>query len=193
MMARIVINGRAYDDMVIETGYPVTLLTPDQAARCGLQVLSDTLLVNSMFGPLKVRPALARSICLGEVELTDVPVYVATADNPSLAPGFSGLIGTSALARIGVVDIEAERLVFPIARLRRSLTQRPRCACPHTAAICWWAYGVMRPAELIAVLRSIPGRAAASSPRSAIRGQLLTSAVWPCAWERMRYVCLMLN
>lgn len=125
MMARIVINGRAYDDMVIETGYPVTLLTPDQAARCGLQVLSDTLLVNSMFGPLKVRPALARSICLGEVELTDVPVYVATADNPSLAPGFSGLIGTSALARIGVVDIEAERLVFPY---------RPAAAEPDSTA-----------------------------------------------------------
>lgn len=66
-----------------------------------------------MFGPLKVRPALIDRLSLGDIVLTDVPVYVATADNPSLASSFSGLLGTSALARLGVIDIEPERLVFP--------------------------------------------------------------------------------
>lgn len=113
MMTSIEVNGHTFDDMVVETGYPVTMISQAEADRCGLRVLSDTLLVGCMFGPLKVRPALIDRLSLGDIVLTDVPVYVATADNPSLASSFSGLLGTSALARLGVIDIEPERLVFP--------------------------------------------------------------------------------
>lgn len=113
MMTSIEVNGHTFDDMVVETGYPVTMISQAEADRCGLRVLSDTLLVGSMFGPLKVRPALIDRLSLGEITLTNVPVYVATSDNPSLTSSFSGLLGTSALARLGVIDIEPERLVFP--------------------------------------------------------------------------------
>lgn len=108
-------NGRAAGPFLLDTGQSYTLLPEEEARRCGLHILPDTLSVASPAGMLSVSPARADSLVLGDIVFKDLVVYaVHPADYAD--PVYTRVIGCNELLRLPAMTFHPEKLVFPYPR-----------------------------------------------------------------------------
>ena len=113
-VAVVTINGTHEGRFLVDTGSSVTIVSPAAAAMLGLTLtpVADSIELQTLAGKTAGQRSVVRSLAIGEVELTDVPVVV---HEPG--PGLDGILGNTVLGRYQVT-LDADRRVLHLRQVQ---------------------------------------------------------------------------
>ena len=107
------VNGHRLDATIVDTGTPFTLLSPADAATCGVYVLTDTVEVATLFGLVSASTGYVDDLTIGGIHLRHVCVLVRHDDGMPSGHPLSNILGLNELRRTGHVEFLADRIHFP--------------------------------------------------------------------------------
>jgi hypothetical protein len=88
---RVKINGKEYE-FWLDTGSGITVLSSEVAAEAGVPIISgDTLTVRTFSGTASAKPALVRTMTVGQVVVTNTPAIIIDASMMLLQSSADGL------------------------------------------------------------------------------------------------------
>jgi aspartyl protease family protein len=113
-VAVVTINGTHEGRFLIDTGSSVTIVSPAAAAMLGLTLTpaDDSIELQTLAGKTAGQRSVLRSLAIGSVELSDVPVVV---HEPG--PGLDGILGNTVLGRYQVT-LDADRRVLHLRQFQ---------------------------------------------------------------------------
>jgi clan AA aspartic protease (TIGR02281 family) len=111
-VAMATINGTHEGRFLIDTGSSVTIVSPAAATLLGLSLtpIADSVELQTLAGKTAGQRSVLRSLAIGAVELTDVPVVVHEPGS-----GLDGILGNTVLGRYQVT-LDADRRVLHLSQ-----------------------------------------------------------------------------
>lgn len=133
LLVKAAVNDDAPRYFTLETGQRYTYLPESDARRAGLELLPDTIHLNSSAGRIAACPAFARRLQLGDVTIHNLLLYVVV-DSSEVRLPFTRVLGSNELLRIGSAAFYPEKILFPPT----SAAPVAADAAAQSAGPQWW-------------------------------------------------------
>ncbi len=100
------VDGTELSETIFDTGAPNTFLTIEAARKCGVQLLGDTVAVQSMFGVSQATTGLVKTLRVGDITFYNTVVHVSLLENDPIFSGHDAILGVKELRNVSTVGFE---------------------------------------------------------------------------------------